>query len=66
MFMLISYYYFRYAYSADTNQLLEMDRMIAEGLRDIPSDEEVSDTEDDDLLVSLRYLVKIMMYHLYQ
>ena len=37
---------------ADTNQLLEMDRMIAEGLKDIPSDEEVSDTEDDDLLVS--------------
>lgn len=36
---------------SDTNQVLEMDRLISEGLKDIPSDEEVSDTEDPDLLV---------------
>ena len=29
-----------------------MDRMIAQGMADIPSDEDVSDTEDPDLLVS--------------
>ena len=32
--------------------MLELDRMVQDSLRDIPSDEEMSDTEDPDLLVS--------------
>ena len=32
--------------------MVQLDRMIAASMRDYPSDEDVSDTEDPDLLVS--------------
>lgn len=33
--------------------ILALDKMVADSMKDIPSDEELSDTEDPDLLVNI-------------
>lgn len=41
--------------------MAHLDRMVADSMRDIPSDEDVSDTEDPDLLVcTFIYFYKLL------